>query len=72
MQQSKRNTLVDGFSLPGFFILNAGLQYSYKDFSVAANIENFTNKKYWLSAYNNISKWPGQPRNFMMTVDYNF
>lgn len=71
-QQSKRNTLVDGFTLPGFIIFNAGLQYNYKAFTIAANIENLTNKKYWLSAYNNISKWPGEPRNFMMTVDYNF
>ncbi len=72
MQQSKRNTLVDGFTLPGFFILDAGLQYNYKAFTIAANIENLTSKKYWLSAYNNVSKWPGEPRNFMMTVDYNF
>jgi iron complex outermembrane receptor protein len=72
MQQSKRNTLADGFTLPGFIIFDAGLQYNYKAFTIAANIENLTNKKYWLSAYNNVSKWPGEPRNFMMTVDYSF
>ena len=72
MQQSKRNTLVDGFTLPGFFILSAGLQYNYKAFTIAANVENLTNKNYWLSAYNNVSKWPGEPRNFMMTIDYDF
>ncbi len=71
-QQSKRYTLADGFTLQGFVILNAGFQYRYKHFTIAANIENITGKKYWLSAYNNVSKWPGEPRNFMMTVDYSF
>ena len=72
MQQSKRYTLANELVLPGFVILNAGLQYSYKHFTIAVNIENIINKQYWLSAYNNISKWPGEPRNFMMTVDYSF
>ena len=72
MQQSKRNTLTDGFILPGFFILNAGLQYNFKNFEIAANIENITNKNYWLSAYNNVSKWPGEPRNFIMEINYKF
>jgi len=73
MQQSKRNTLVDDFYFTWVcYFKIAGLQYSYKAFTIAANVENISNKKYWLSAYNNISKWLGEPRNFMMTLDYTF
>lgn len=69
-QVSMRNTLDNDLKLPGYFIMNAGLQYAYKNYSIALNINNLTNKVYWTSAYNNINKWPGTPRNFMISVGY--
>ena len=58
--------------LPGYIILNGGIRYTYKKFNVAMNLNNITNKAYWIGAYNNVNKWPGAPRNFMMTAGYNF
>jgi iron complex outermembrane receptor protein len=69
-QVSTRNTLDDNLKLPGYFIMNAGMQYRYKNFTIALNVNNLTNKIYWTSAYNNINKWPGAPRNFMINFGY--
>ncbi|MDP4186020.1 MAG: TonB-dependent receptor, partial [Bacteroidota bacterium] len=70
IQASARNTLINGFILPGYVVFNSGIQYSKKHFIVAANLNNLANKTYWVSAYNNISKWPGEPRNFMLKLGY--
>jgi iron complex outermembrane recepter protein len=71
-QASVRNTLEQGLTLPGYIILNAGVRYAYKKFEIALNLNNITNEKYWIGAYNNVNKWPGPPRNVMMTAGYNF
>lgn len=69
---SARNTPDKNLLLPGYFLLNAGLQYRWQRFTIAANLNNITNKKYVLAAYNLLNKWPGQPRNFMMRLQYSF
>jgi iron complex outermembrane receptor protein len=69
---SARNTLAPNIILPGYLIINGGIHYKYKHFAVAMNINNLTNKIYWMGAYNNINKWPGAPRNFMVNLGYNF
>ena len=71
-QASIRNTLEQGFTLPGYFILNSGVQYTKGHFLVAMNLNNILNTTYWSSAYNNTSKWPGEPRNFMVRLGYHF
>jgi iron complex outermembrane receptor protein len=71
-QVSQRNTLVDGFTLPGYIVFNGGILYSYKHFNFAANLNNISNQTYWYSAYNTISKWPGALRNFMVNLGYTF
>jgi len=71
-QASARNTLDPNFKLPRYFVLNAGIRYAYKNFNAAINLNNITNKTYWMGAYNNVNKWPGAPRNMMMTVGYSF
>jgi iron complex outermembrane receptor protein len=67
-----RNTLQQGLTLPSYVILNGGLHYSGKHFTVAFNLYNITDKTYWMGAYNNINKWPGAPRNCMMSAGYTF
>ena len=67
---SRRNTLDPGIILPGYIIFNAGLQYTYQHFKIAAILENITNKTYWTGAYNNTYKWPGEPMNFLVNVSY--
>lgn len=71
-QAGKRNTLDESLVLPSYFITNAGIVYTHSHISIALNINNITNKIYWTAAYNNISKWPGQPRNYMIRLGYNF
>jgi iron complex outermembrane receptor protein len=71
-QESVRNTVEQGLALPGYLVLNGGIRYKNKHFIAAFNLNNFTNKTYWTGAYNNVNKWPGAPRNFMMSVGYNF
>jgi iron complex outermembrane recepter protein len=71
-QAGLRNTLADGFTLPGYCILNTGFHYEGGKYSVGLNINNIVNSTYWISAYNNVSKWPGEPRNFRISVAYHF
>jgi iron complex outermembrane recepter protein len=67
-----RTTLDSTINLPSYFILNGGVNYHYKHFIIAANMNNITNEVYWMGAYNNVNKWPGAPRNFMINLGYKF
>jgi len=71
-QASKRNTLDVATILPGYFILNASIHYTYRHMTIAGLLNNITNKMYWIAAYNNVAKWPGAPRNFMINIGYRF
>jgi iron complex outermembrane receptor protein len=71
-QASVRNTLEQGLTLPGYFVINGGIRYKFKQFNVAFNLNNITNKTYWTGAYNNVNKWPGAPRNFMINTGFDF
>jgi iron complex outermembrane recepter protein len=68
----ERNTLDPAITLPGYFILSGGLHYNTKQFLLALNVNNITNQTYWMGAYNNVNKWPGQPRNFMFNLGFRF
>jgi iron complex outermembrane receptor protein len=72
LQAGKRNTLLNDFSLPGYIILNTSIHYTHNHFIIACNLNNVTNVTYWKSAYNNINKWPGEPRNFLVKIGYHF
>ena len=71
-QASLRNTLVSGLTLPGYISFNTGLRYTYKHLDVSVNLNNITNTTYWIGAYNNVSKWPGTPRNVIACIGYRF
>lgn len=71
-QASRRNTLAEGFTLPGYAVLNAGLYYKIKQISLSAFLNNVTNTVYWAGAYNNVNKWPGRPRNLMIGLGWDF
>lgn len=71
-QVSRRKTLAPELQLPGYVIFNGALQYRWHHMKFFFNMNNIFNKVYWQSAYNNISKWPGEPRNFMGGLTYNF
>jgi iron complex outermembrane receptor protein len=71
-QVGERATLDPGITLPGYFILNGGAHYNYKRYRFALNVFNITNQTYWMGAYDNVNKWPGQPGNAMANVGYVF
>jgi len=71
-QASIRNTLEQGLTLPGYFVMNGCIRYKYKQFNVAFNLNNIANKTYWTGAYNNVNKWPGTLRNFMINTGFDF
>jgi iron complex outermembrane recepter protein len=67
-----RNTLDPTITLPSYFLLNGGINYGYKKISIALNVNNITNQTYWMGAYNNVNKWPGAPRNYMINLGFKF
>jgi iron complex outermembrane receptor protein len=71
-QANRRNTLDADLTLPGYSIFNAGLYYKIRHLNFAAFLNNVTNKVYWAAAYNKVNKWPGRPRNLMVSVGWNF
>lgn len=71
-QESKRNTLDPNITLPGYLILKGEMHYTYKHFIAAIIVNNITNETYWTGAYNNVNKWPGQPRNYLINIGYKF
>jgi iron complex outermembrane recepter protein len=71
-QADVRNTLEPGLTLPGYIVLNGGIRYTIKHFNIALNLNNITNKAYWIAAYNNVNKWPGVSRNFMISTGFSF
>jgi len=66
----KRNTLDPTVNLPGYFVLNGGIQYGFKHVSVSLLVNNIFDATYWNAAYNNVNKWPGAPRNIMVSLNY--
>ena len=71
-QVGERATLDPGTSLPAYLVINGGIHYSHKHYRIAFNLYNITNQTYWMGAYNNVNKWPGQPRNGMLNLGYIF
>ncbi len=67
-QVGERATLDPAFNLPSYFVINGGIHYRLKNYRLALNLYNLTNQVYWQGAYNNINKWPGQPRNVMFNL----
>jgi iron complex outermembrane receptor protein len=71
-QSGKRNTLETGVTLPGYCVFNGGIHYSIQHINIALNVNNLFNTTYWTAAYNNLNKWPGNPRNMMIRFGYSF
>ncbi len=69
---SKRNTFTEGFVLPGFTTLDAGLAYRLKGASLALNANNLTNVRHYTGGYGRGIFWAGMPRSFRVTVGYLF
>jgi iron complex outermembrane recepter protein len=70
-QVGKRNTLDRSVQLPGYFTLQAGINYEWHPLTLSFLLDNITNTVYWTGAYNNVYKWPGAGRNFMLKLNWN-
>ncbi|VXC64515.1 TonB-dependent siderophore receptor [Pseudomonas sp. 8O] len=61
------------FDLPGYTVWDARVAYKVSDeISVAANLNNLLDKKYYVPAYSTIdyNNYYGEPRNVMFSVQY--
>jgi len=70
-QVGRRNTLDPTVQLPGYCIVQAGLNYLWNPVVVSLLINNIGNVEYWTGAYNNVYKWPGAGRNFLIKLNWN-
>ena len=66
----KRNTLDKDLQLPGYFILQTGFNYQWNPLTFSFLLNNIGNVDYWSGAYNNVYKWPGEGRNFMIKLNW--
>jgi iron complex outermembrane receptor protein len=66
----KRNTLDKDLELPGYFTLQAGVNYQWRPLTLSFLLNNIGNVEYWSGAYNNVYKWPGAGRNFIFKLNW--
>lgn len=59
-------------TIPAYVLLNAAVYYRIEKFQFQVNLNNLTNKTYWVGGYDYLRLFPGAPRNFMATVSYTF
>lgn len=63
------NSATGVFDLPGYTLINGSIFYNSTKFRIAFNLNNITNKEYYIGYW---SVNPQQPRNFAATVAYKF
>lgn len=72
-QSSKVPWFTRSFGLPAFTTIDAALYYTpAKTVQLAFNLNNITNKVYWIGAQNYLRLFPGTPRNYLLTATYKF
>lgn len=70
---TERNmSLSDEQTIPGYALLNAALYYRINKVQVQLNLNNLTDKTYWVGGYDYLRLFPGAPRNWQATVSYTF
>ncbi|MFC0318229.1 MULTISPECIES: TonB-dependent siderophore receptor [Olivibacter] len=62
------------FKVPAYTLLDIALYYKpgKGSMQIAFNMNNVTNKRYWIGAQNYLRLFPGAPRNIMLTTSYQF
>lgn len=56
--------------LPGYTVVDAALYYTVDDFRIAANLNNVTDRTYWVGGYASNRIYPGSPRSVLVSVGY--
>jgi iron complex outermembrane receptor protein len=62
------------FLVPAYTLLDMALYYNpgKSNIQLALNVNNVTNKTYWIGAQNYLRLFPGAPRNMILTATYKF
>ncbi|TDH18398.1 TonB-dependent receptor [Segetibacter sp. 3557_3] len=62
------------FRVPAYTIFDAAVYYEpgKSNMQLSVNVNNLTNKTYWIGAQNYLRLFPGAPRNIMFTATYKF
>jgi iron complex outermembrane receptor protein len=63
------NSVTGVFNLPSYVLLNAGVSYNASHYRLAFNLNNITNKEYYIGYW---SVNPQRPRNFTLSLAYKF
>lgn len=72
-QSSKVPWFTRSFELPAYTTIDAALYYTpKKTVQLSFNLNNITNKVYWIGAQNYLRLFPGTPRNYLLTATYKF
>jgi iron complex outermembrane receptor protein len=58
--------------LPSYLVFNGAIHYAVDKYRIAFNLNNITNETYFSGGYGFARNFPGAPRNFMISVGYNF
>ena len=69
---SERNTFARELQLPSYTVADAGISYNVDKFNVSFLVRNIFDKTHWVGGYDYVRLFPGAPRNYLMTVGYNF
>ncbi|MBP2617807.1 TonB-dependent siderophore receptor [Chryseobacterium jejuense] len=73
-QSSKVPWFTRSFELPPYTTIDAAVYYSppKSNIRLTFNLNNITNKVYWIGAQNYLRLFPGTPRNYLLTATYKF
>lgn len=65
-------TANNDYTLPAYTLLNGSLFYHFGQGEIRLNLNNLTNKLYYRDAIMSNQFFPGMPRNYMLTIRYDF
>ncbi|MBL3657722.1 TonB-dependent receptor [Fulvivirga sediminis] len=58
--------------VPGYTVFDAAVYYKINNCTLQFNLNNLTDKTYWVGGYDYLRLYPGTPRNWLLTFSYNF
>ncbi|WP_220399540.1 TonB-dependent siderophore receptor [Filimonas effusa] len=59
-------------TIPAYTLVNAAVYYNFGQMQLQLNVNNATNKKHWVGGYDYIRLFPGNPRQYLITLNYAF
>ncbi len=69
----KRNLSINlAQTIPSYLLFNAAVYYNVGKVQLQYNLNNITNKTYWVGGYDYIRLFPGAPSNSLLTINYTF